>query len=85
MQGLELTAFISIVLLMIVAYLGISIGLWPLDSFLSYIPQILLTGIIGLFIGGLERGSSHCLKPKIEYIITEKNRIILMAGVIVNP
>jgi hypothetical protein len=72
MQGLELTAFISIVLLMIVAYLGISIGLWPLDSFLSYIPQILLTGIIGLFIWGFRKRIKSLLKTEKSNTLSQK-------------
>jgi hypothetical protein len=77
MQNLELTAFISIVLLMIVAYLGISIGLWPLDSFLSYIPQILLTGIIGLFIWGFRKRIKSLLKTenRIHYHRKKQNKI----------
>lgn len=62
LQRLELTSFISIVLLMVVAYLGISIDLWPLDSFLSYIPQILLSGIIGFFIWGFRKRIRSLLK-----------------------
>lgn len=62
LQRLELTSFISIVLLMVVAYLGISIDLWPLDSFLSYIPQILLSAIIGFFIWGFRKRIRSLLK-----------------------
>jgi fatty-acid desaturase len=62
MQKSEVAAVIAIILLMIAAHVGIYIGLWPLASFLSYIPQVLLTSIIGLFIWGFRKRIKSWLK-----------------------